>query len=217
MNNSVNEYLTKQFAWYYDKGYITARDGNVAYRWDKDRYVVTRSGAIKHEMHPEHDFLLVDKDGKTLTTNTWTPSIETGAHLALLKTTKKCYSVHVHSPNTVALAALYTNLSRYDGDTGLAKDSSDRLIDTLNSDWPELFRYTKIGPIVRFLEPGSSDLHRHILYSMDKNDICIMQRHGVMAIGNSPNECMEHIVRLEHVSTILLKIVSASGNLESIL
>lgn len=237
------------FRWYYDKGYITARDGNFAVRCgsnsfllvdgksidtSKDHFFITRSGAEKHCMESEKDIMVVDKDGHAVDENNCKPSIETGAHLAALMQSGKEASVHVHSPNTVALAALFEQRGGF-------RPQEHHLVEILNSKWPELFRYTKVGHIVPFLEPGSQKLHDSISSSLGYwteepvynladpeeivglkdvkkyNDIAIMQRHGVLAIGNDLDECMEHIVRLEHISGILLKIVTASGDLESIL
>lgn len=233
----MRSWLTKQviedFKWYYDKGYITARDGNACYL-DGDHYVVTASGSEKHRM-TERDFAFVSLDQKKIESyDNRKPSIETGAHIAALKQSGKEFSVHVHSPNTVALAALFEPFGGF-------RPQTRHLVEVLNSKWPELFRYTKVGHIVPFLEPGSKKLHESIEAALEYwteeavydpndpaeivgmedvkkfNDIVILQRHGVLTIGDSFDECMEHIVRLEHISNILLKIVTASGSLESIL
>lgn len=235
MIDVLNKKITKHFRWYYDNGYITARDGNAAYDAGTD-YVVTASGAIKHSLNMG-DFVTISKDGKQVINSLWDrkPSIESTAHLEAMKRSGKKASVHVHSPNTVALSALFESNSR-----SRFSPSTHHLKEALNSKWPELFRYTSVGGVVPFLEPGSKKLHESIITCLsywgliengkDENgdpdinegyafhDIVIMQRHGVLSIGNTLDECMEHIVRLEHISGILLKIITASGgNLESIL
>ena len=215
----MTEKIASDFVWYYNNGYITSRDGNAAYR-DNDVYVVTASGKVKNNLDPLFDFTLVDKDLKVLDACPFKPSIEASAHIQLLEQSKKNCSVHVHSPNTVALATLFDKVKYKFG------PSTNVLVSVLNNDWPELFRYTKVGNVVPFLAPGSKELHNAILdcllFSLSEkgpsySDIIILQRHGVFAIGNSMEECREHIVRLEHISTILLKIISASGNIASIL
>lgn len=223
--------ISDHFKWYYVNGYITARDGNAAVRTDKG-YLVTASGTRKHDLQYEN-FVVVDDDRKVLESrNESKPSIETGAHIAVLRSSKKNASVHVHSPNTVALAALFEPFGGF-------KPQCHNLVRVLNERWPELFRWTRIGCVVPYLDPGSNKLHDCIVHSLTYwdnkvefdeegepitfdevklfNNIVIMQRHGVLAIGDSMDECMEHIVRLEHISTILLKIITASGSLESIL
>jgi ribulose-5-phosphate 4-epimerase/fuculose-1-phosphate aldolase len=228
--------VINHFKWYYENGYITAKDGNAAYRFEDGAIhgiVVTVSGANKHKME-DSDFIALTTDGKSVILKnglyipvgltTRKPSIETGAHITALKATGMNTSVHVHSPNTVALAALFETNDVY-------KPNGVALTQVLNTKWPELFRYTKVGNIVPFLEPGSNELHEAIVdgihdgydehkafYVGEGSNIVIMQRHGVLAVGETLDECMEHIVRLEHISTILLKIITASnGRLESIL
>lgn len=213
--------ISQDFEWYFDKGYITQRDGNACIKLDDGKFLVTASGAPKHELGVD-DYVIVDPDGKVLAAPYQNkPSIETGAHLAILAISKKNASVHVHSPNTVALAALFGTGSRF-------SPSDGELVNCFNNGYPELFRYTRVGEIVPFLDPGSRELHESIKESIEIEtkqghnqrfaDIIIMKKHGVMAIGDSLDECREHIVRLEHISSILLKTLSASGgNLGAIL
>lgn len=209
--------IMKDFEWYFEKGYITQRDGNACVKIADDSFLVTASGAPKHELE-ETDFVIVDSAGSVMATNSLNnrPSIETGAHLAILAISGKNASVHVHSPNTTALAELFSsNGPRY------MQPSDTNLVASLNQGWPELFRYTRVGEVVPFLNPGSHELHESIKECIQMEckaehapslaDIVIMKKHGVIAIGNSLDECKEHIVRLEHISTILLKVISASG------
>lgn len=234
MIQDTNSQIIKDFKWYYDNGYITSRDGNACVR-EKTHFQVTASGTIKNDLQ-WNDFSFVDLNGNWVMDEKYSkrPSIETGAHVAALSASGKKASVHVHSPNTVALAALFDDSSKI-----LFNPRSRHLIEVLNTKWPELFRYTKVGHMVSFLEPGSKKLHDSIQSSLGYwtdeitgteeednielievkkyNDIVILQRHGVLAIGDSLQECMEHIVRLEHISNILLKIITASDSLESIL
>lgn len=235
MQPHMNLKIVKDFKWYYDHGYITARDGNAAYR-SANGYVVTASGTVKNKLNYTLDFIEVDKNLNIITPSPFPimkPSIETGAHVSILEQSEKAVSVHVHSPNTVALAALFEQFGGF-------RPQSSHLVDVLNSKYPELFRYTKVAPIPPYFDPGTEKLHDSIVNCMgywglevaerDKdgeiqkvveakkwNDIIILQRHGVLAIDDSLEECMEHIIRLEHISTILLKIITASGKVESIL
>jgi ribulose-5-phosphate 4-epimerase/fuculose-1-phosphate aldolase len=199
--------MSKDFEWYHDNGYITARDGNACVR-DGENFLVTASGVAKHELGVQ-TYVIVDRFGKVVESPVEgnKPSIETMAHIDALTYTAYEASVHVHSPNTVALFML-------------ASDSaSESFPKYLNTKWPELFRYTKVAPTVPFLNPGSQKLHTAMIDSfvtgtannMDMPDIVVMQRHGVLAVGKNLEHCREHIHRLEHVSTILLKILSAKN------
>lgn len=195
--------ISHKFEWFFDKGYITHRDGNACVSlkaWNVHNditYLVTASGAYKPRIS-EGDYLIVDPNGKSVKLSqdpidTRKPSIETMAHIHAQDVSKKTASIHVHSPNTVALFAGFKN--------------HERLEKMLNNDWPEVFRYTKVGKTVPFLDPGSEALHDGIKesFELDKPQIVVLNQHGVLAVGENINECVEHIVRLEHVSSIMLK------------
>jgi methylthioribulose-1-phosphate dehydratase len=199
LTDLANE-ISTDFNWYYNNGYITDRDGNACAKF-KDSFVVTASGVDKSKLSKNDLLILSGKDD--VVKGSLKPSIETVAHIESLSLTGKKYSVHVHSPNTVALFELF------DDTTSLYLENS------LNNNWPELFRYTKVGRTVSVLPPGSEQLHNAIKDSFaDKPDIVVMKRHGVITNGNTLKECREHILRLEHVCGILLKTLSC--NLENI-
>lgn len=190
--------ITEIFKWFFDKGYITHRDGNACVLIENekapDTYLVTASGANKPHMY-FMDFVLVDSEGNQATEHmSKYPSIETMAHIHAQKASHHRASIHVHSPNTVALFHGFTH-------------HHSKLEDIINNQWPEVFRYTKIGTTVPFLDPGSEELHECIANSFKskKPDIVVLDKHGVLAVGQNLQQCVEHIVRLEHVSSILLK------------
>ena len=200
MNLAQINKVIEHFKWYYDHGYITSRDGNAAF-YLSEAYTVTASGGVKNNLI-ENDFIVLDKQGKDPFLSDKKPSIETPAHIEAIQATGRWFSVHVHSPNTVALFGLFDPTDHW-GTT---------IPNVLNTKWPELFRYTKVGTTVPFLEPGSKELHAALSMSfVDAPDIVVMQNHGVLAVGSNFEQCREHIVRLEHISGILLKILSASG------
>ena len=208
--------MSKDFDWYYENKYITVRDGNACVR-DGNNYIVTASGVPKHELGFE-TYVVVDKDLNIIESplEGLKPSIETAAHLHALESkpfTCKA-SVHVHPPSTVSLFGIVEK----------SESITLALENSLNSNWPELFRYTRIGKTVDFLQPGSHELHNKIDESFKINlinntfpDIIVLQRHGVLAIGENLEQCREHIERLEHISAILLKMLMAGLSLKEIL
>lgn len=205
--------IIQDFEWYYEKGYITTRDGNACVRHEGN-YLVTASGVPKHELDQD-SYVIVDESGEVIQAPyDQKPSIETMAHILALNNTGKQASVHVHLPDTVALIELFSK----------SVLGTRSVINTFNTKWPELYRYTIVGDVVPYLKPGSDILHLAIETSFrnmmgDKRiDIVIMERHGVLAVGDNLEHCREHILRLEHISSILLKtITAAGGNLEVIL
>lgn len=185
--NRFSSELRELFAWFYEKNYITARDGNACLKLSPTLYAVTRSGIRKHKM--DGDCLtLVNQKGVDLINHK--PSIEAIGHIMALKASGKRVSVHVHSPNTVAFF-------------------SSQLVNHGNVKWPELDRYTGIS-MIGYSEPGSAELHRaiNLEFKNVKTDIVVLQNHGVIAVGDSLEECQEHIHRLEHSCEIWLKMES---------
>lgn len=196
--------VIKDFDWYYRNGYITVRDGNACFQKLDGTYMVTASGVPKHELDRE-SFVTVNEFGSVVSTEhpDSHPSIETAAHLSALIQTKKSASVHVHSPNTVALFGLFQSL-----------EDQDALVKCITTQWPEFFRYTLLGDIVRYDTPGSSSLHDNIdsaFTGPKRVDIIVLDRHGVLAVGDTLEQCREHIERLDHTCSMILKMLMANG------
>ena len=120
----------------YEKGWITTRDGNVSVkRTDSDIFYITPSGWRKTIIHPEHmikvkfvpaGFNILDDHAK--------PSGELSMHGQLLRFRKKTTSVvHLHPTNIIA--AMYAGWD----------------LQKLAAEFPEVSRYTKVGPAVPVL------------------------------------------------------------------
>ena len=148
----------------YENGWITTRDGNISLRRKgHDIFHVTPSGWRKTIIHPEHmvkiklvpaGLVIMDKHAK--------PSGELEMHSKLQRYHKKTRAVvHLHPTNI--LAAMYAGWDLQD----------------LAADFPEVSRYTKVGPSVPILEATSFEL--------------------------APWDAYEHIERLEHICEIVLK------------
>lgn len=175
----------------YKRGWITSRDGNISVRRSQDgvmsdAVLITPSGVMKSQIHPD-GITIVDinnpAQGKA--------SVEMGMHLRILMDATSTTSVvHLHPTHTVA--AMYKGL-------GLQK---------LASEFPELRRYTNVGPSVAFYPVGSSDLALNTWLNLNspggRFDIVGQHQHGVCAIGKSPWHAFEHIERLEHICQIAL-------------
>lgn len=185
------------------RGWITTRDGNVSVR-RKDSFYITPSGGRKVIIHPE--FILKAKvmDNDTLdwkSGNIGKPSGELEMHQFLQTTDcfKGCRSVvHLHPTYTIAAMHAGWNLQE------------------LAAEFPEVSRYTRVGPNVPVLPVTSNALAKAtfmamvevvdpgVLYTEVQFDIVGQAAHGVCAIGMSPWDAFEHIERLEHICQIVL-------------
>lgn len=193
----------------YDKGWITTRDGNISIH-DPSRGVlyITPSGVRKNIIHPESIIKLPFKDGEFTycTDNKGTvivdadlrptnPSGELEMHRLLqLDSKKKRCVVHVHATNIVAAIHAGFDLQK------------------ISAQFPEISRYTKVGPTVPSLPAVSKELAdftntcmRGFSIGKLQYDIVGQANHGVAAIAADPWTAYEHIERLEHICEIVLK------------
>jgi ribulose-5-phosphate 4-epimerase/fuculose-1-phosphate aldolase len=183
----------------YSKGWITTRDGNVSLkRKGSDIMYVTPSGWRKTIIHPEHmvkvkllqdEYRIIDSNAK--------PSGELDMHGQIQRICDKTTAiVHLHPTNIIA--AIYAGWD----------------LQKLAAEFPEVSRYTRVGPSVPVLPVISqelacatfeaitrgSDVGSKIMY-----DIVGQANHGVCAIGPNPWDAYEHIERLEHICEIVLR------------
>ena len=88
-------------------------------------------------------------------------------------------------------------------------------LQSLAAKFPEVSRYTRVGPSVPVLPVTSKELASATYESFTqwettgtnivKFDIVGQKNHGVCAVGPNPWDAYEHIERLEHVCEIVLR------------
>jgi L-fuculose-phosphate aldolase len=191
----------------YKRNWITSRDGNVSIRHHgRDHFYITPSGVRKQTLQPDQ-FKKISTNGLEWKEEPYTdistnlrPSGELPMHLGLQTKIDTEVRVIMHFHPTYTTAAMYAGID----------------LQNLLNEFPELSRYTTVGPTVPMLPPVTQDLAdaciNNIGFNADtgeiKYNIIGMDRHGVVAVDTSPWRAYEHIERLEHVARIVL----ASGN-----
>ena len=181
----------------YEKGWITTRDGNISLRRSgTDIMYVTPSGWRKTIIHPEHMIKVkLIPAGLEILDNHAEPSGELSMHSRLQRYHKRTRAVvHLHPTNVIA--AMYAGWD----------------LQTLASEFPEVSRYTRVGPSVPVLPVTSDELAQATFQAMTAEhsnrviyDIVGQAAHGVCAIGPNPWDAYEHIERLEHICEIVLR------------
>lgn len=185
----------------YERGWITTRDGNISLRRSLEGMVandlyITPSGFRKTTIYPENVMKLRfrEPDGE-LIWETGKPSGELHMHWLLQRRVPSTRAVvHVHATHVVA--AMYAGFNLQD----LAKE------------FPEVFRYTRVGPNVASLPATSVELGEATAQALGvcprtgqvEYDIIGQDRHGVCAVGKHPWDAYEHVERLNHVCEIVL-------------
>lgn len=192
----------------YKRNWITSRDGNVSIRHHgRDHFYVTPSGVRKQTLQPDQfkkikivsSLMWRDEPYTDISANL-KPSGELPMHFGLQKNINTEVRVIMHFHPTYTTAAMHAGID----------------LPNLLNEFPELSRYTTVGPTVPMLPPITQDLAdaciQNIGFNADtgeiKYNIIGMDRHGVVAVDTSPWRAYEHIERLEHIC----KIVLASGN-----
>lgn len=184
----------------YAKGWISTRDGNGSVRRVNESWLyITPSGVKKQKLDAEDMIkmeVMPDESLRRMNPEiSGKPSGEIELHRLLLKKVPdtRCI-IHVHPTYTVA--AMYAGWE-------LAK---------LAGDFPEINRYTKVGPNVPYIPPISMELAHATVPKLGLNpqtgqcefDIVGLDRHGVVALARDPWTAFEHIERLEHICQIAL-------------
>jgi ribulose-5-phosphate 4-epimerase/fuculose-1-phosphate aldolase len=186
----------------YEKGWITTRDGNISLRRSKSKIMyITPSGWRKSIIHPEHMLKCRINPGNLeepffiINDLTSKPSGEIHMHYLLQNEPSRTRAVvHLHPTNMIA--AMYAGWD----------------LQKLAAEFPEVSRYTRVGPSVPVLPVTSPELAvatYNAMKSPESNiliyDIVGQANHGVCAIGENPWDAYEHIERLEHICEIVLK------------
>jgi L-fuculose-phosphate aldolase len=180
----------------YDRGWITTRDGNISLRKARSNTIyITPSGWRKTIIHPEHIIKCKIQDDGIVVPEGTKPSGEFYMHFLLLNNAKSTRAiVHVHATNIVSAMWAGWDLQQ------------------VSEEFPEIYRYTRVGPSVAALPAISKDLALATARNVDIKpdgsydfDIVGQKNHGVCAIGPDPWTAYEHIERLEHICEIVLK------------
>jgi len=180
----------------YDKGWITTRDGNISLRKRGSQALyITPSGWRKTIIHPEHVVKVrFEFDGNLDVPKDSSPSGELEMHRLLqLGNSSTRAVVHVHPTHIVAAIYAGWDLQR------------------IASEFPEVSRYTRVGPTVPILPATSPELARATAGAMLNCegklafDVVGQANHGVCSVAGDPWSAYEHIERLDHICEIVLR------------
>jgi ribulose-5-phosphate 4-epimerase/fuculose-1-phosphate aldolase len=180
----------------YERGWLTTRDGNASLRRSKSDIVyITPTGVRKNVIRVEDLIKMRVKDQELILPEGARPSGELHMHRLLQLVDNSKTRVVLHAHPTHIIAALYAGWT----------------LQQISTQFPELSRYTKVGPDVPVLPVTSEILGNETFKALtDGNDriiydIVAQDRHGVCVVGSDPWTCFEHIERADHVCQIILK------------
>jgi L-fuculose-phosphate aldolase len=204
----------------YERQWISTRDGNASFRRKNESFLyVTPSGVRKYHLNAE--MLIKYSIGETDQLEPWNclkrfddeyqqniiglkPTGELPLHF-LLQQNLPHNRVVFHFHPTYTIAAMYAGID----------------LQKLAKEFPEINRYTRVGPNVPMIPPISKELAYASVDALGLNpetgeiayDIIGLDRHGIVVVAKDAWSAFEHAERLEH----LCQVVLASGNLKNIL
>lgn len=198
----------------YERNWISTRDGNASFKRKNENFLyVTPSGVRKQHMNAEM-MIKMEFDNKNINNqdDIWNilkrvddeyqkkiiglnPTGELPLH-ALLQKNLPENRVILHLHPTYIIAAMYAGID----------------LQKLADEFPEIHRYTRVGPTVPMIPPISKELAYASIKALNLNehtgevdyDIIGLDRHGIIALGKDAWSVFEHVERLEHICQIAL-------------
>lgn len=163
----------------YEKGFISASDGNISARLEPNRLLITPSGLHKGFLEPG-ELVIVDNNGQLVGSSPnrkLKPTSELPLHLEAYRQRPEINAVvHAHPPITIALSIAGISMA-------------DCLL-------PEVIVFLGLIPTTEYATPSSTESVRAIQELIINHDALVLRRHGSITVGDSP---MQGFMRLETV------------------
>lgn len=171
----------------YEKGFISATDGNISARLERDRILITPSGLHKGFLESEH-LLIVDEAGvvvgpRSSANRALKPTSELPMHLEAYGQRSDIGAViHAHPPISIALTIAGISLS-------------DCLI-------PEAIVMLGIIATTHYATPSSEENIHAIRSLIQWHDAIVLQRHGSLTVGADPMQAFMRLETLEQTARV---------------
>ena len=166
-----------------ESGLVTGTSGNVSARTPEGDVLVTPSGIDYEELEPG-DIVLVDLEGEILE-GSLGPSTETPMHTGIYRVRPEVGAVvHTHSVFATTLACL-----------GWTLPPVHYMLTTLSEDG-------RI-PIAPYATYGTEELANNAAEALGEgHNACLLQIHGTITVGDSPQKAFSRTVVLEEMAEI---------------
>jgi L-fuculose-phosphate aldolase len=164
-------------------GLVTGTEGNVSARTPEGDVLITPSGLEYGQLEPE-DVVLVDLD-KNVLEGSLEPSSETPMHTGIYRARPEVGAVvHTHSRYATTLACL-----------GWEIPPVHYMLTTISDDG-------RI-PLASYATYGTEELAGYASDALgESHNACLLQNHGTITVGESPEEAFSRTVVLEEMAQI---------------
>ena len=166
-----------------ESGLVTGTSGNVSARTPEGDVLITPSGLDYAQLEPE-DIVLVDLD-KNLLEGSLEPSSETPMHTGIYKVRLNAEAVvHTHSRYATTLACL-----------GWEIPPVHYMLTALSQDGRV--------PLAPYAAYGTEEVAGYASEALgESHNVCLLQNHGTIAVGESAEEAFSRTVILEEIAQI---------------
>jgi L-fuculose-phosphate aldolase len=166
-----------------ESGLVTGTSGNVSARTPEGDVLITPSGFDYAQLEPE-DIVLVDLD-KNLLEGSLEPSSETPMHTGIYKVRLNAEAVvHTHSRYATTLACL-----------GWEIPPVHYMLTALSQDGRV--------PLAPYATYGTEEVAGYASEALgESHNVCLLQNHGTIAVGESAEEAFSRTVILEEIAQI---------------
>ncbi len=166
-----------------DRGLVAASDGNVSCRVGSDRMLITPSGRRKGGLEPL-DLILCDVNEGTIVAGRGGASSEIRMHLLVYQQRVDVQAVvHAHPPLLTAL-------------TLAGIPFAAEIL-------PEVWLSIGQVPTAPYATPGTQQLPAAISPFIKSCQAILMERHGSLTLGSSPEQACMRLEKLEHAAHTL--------------
>jgi L-fuculose-phosphate aldolase len=173
------------------RGMLAAADGNVSVRISDETIAITPARVNKARLR-RGSLARVALDGRILKGR---PSTERAMHLAVYRNCPEARAVvHAHPPTAIAWTLARPEMSELPTDA-----------------LPELLLAAGRVPIVPYARPGTEDMATALLPFLPAHRLLLLARHGALAWGESMEEAVNGIERVEHSALILKAALELGG------
>jgi L-fuculose-phosphate aldolase len=176
----------------HSRNYVTATDGNISARLDKDRFLVTPSGLSKGFMTPDQ-MVVIDWEAKPVGNEAaqaghLLPSSEILLHLEAYRQRPEIGAViHAHPPHAVALTIAGIPIAA--------------------CVLPEVIVTLGMIPTTEYATPASPEGAVVIREPIRLWDAVMLQRHGSVTVGLTPFDAYLKLEKLENAAEITYKLM----------
>ena len=163
----------------YEKGLVAATDGNISFRIQSDRILISSAGSSLGNLSPE-DLAYVDLQGNRLQFSQH-PSSELPMHLEVYRQRPEINAViHAHPPYATAM-------------TLTGRSLSDPIL-------PEVVVMFGNIPTADYATPSTVESAEVIQPYVKDHDVILLDHHGAVAYSKELEDAFQKIEKLEHAA-----------------